>query len=226
MFLLNLESRALQTVALSDTPRAAEFGSDGAALILTTSQVLRYDPVTGSTTTLLSQIGPLLGALPVQAPTFPAEIVNGRIAVTPDRNTIFVVGSLGSNLHFAFYYLVPAQRIVTAGCSRLISNPERFASIAPDGSKAMAGGLLRDSQLRILADFAPSGVLPIRVAPPVPTAPPPNAPPPRPDTVVGGTVFSRDGSTIYASLLDPTQSTAPPVIYVMDSDNLTVRERI
>jgi uncharacterized protein (TIGR03437 family) len=226
MFLLNLENRALQTVALPDTPRAVEFGSDGAALIITTNRVLRYDPVTGSITAVLTEIGPLLGSLPVQQPTFPAEIVNARLAVTPDRNTIFAVGSLAANIHFAFYYLVPTRRIVAAPCSRLISNPERFASIAPDGSKAMGGGLLRDSQLRILADFTPSGVLPIRVAPAVPTAPPPNAPPPTPETVVGATVFSRDGSTIYASLVDPTQRTAPPVIYVMDSDNLTVRERI
>lgn len=238
-FVVNLETRAVQTLAIPpvadaagvpvpanlNLPRAVAFGSDGAALIITSHQLLRYDPASGLIAVLVPQLGPLLGALPVPQPTFPPEILNARMAVSEDRNTIFVVGSFQPTLHFAFYYDVPTRRLVSR-CASAVSSPVRFASIARDGLKFMGGGVLFDRQLRVLADFVPSGQLPIKVAPTTVSAPPPNAPPPRPEAVIGGTEFSRDGATIFASLVDPTARDGPPLLYVLDSDNLTVRERI
>src|SRR6185295_18761160 len=95
-FVVNLETRAVQTVALPpgpapcdavtkpDRPRAAAFGSDGAAVIMTSCQVLRYDPVAGSFTVLVASLTPLLGELPVPSPTFAPEILNARMAVSED----------------------------------------------------------------------------------------------------------------------------------------------
>jgi len=232
MFVVDLDSRAVQTIAVpavpgprSNLPRAAAFASDGSAIILTTFQVMRYDPSTG-VFTVLRELGALLGDLPVPAPRFPAEIVNARMAASRDRNTIFMVGSFAQDLHFVFYYSLPDQRFQTRQCFTLLREPLRFASLAPDGSRLMGGHLLLDRELRILADFVPSGQLPIQVAPPVPTAPPPNAPPPQPTQVIGASEFSRDGGTIYASLVERQERAVPPVMYVLDSDNLTIRERL
>ncbi len=232
LFLLNLQTRELQTVAVPpsaltpkdlNAPRAAAFGADGAAYIITTNQFVRYDLATGSLTVLRE--GPVvLGVLPVPQPTQPAEILNARMAVSQDRNTIFVVGSVGQNAYFAFYYSVPDKKF-TDRCASLVSSPVRFASMAPDGSRAMGGAVLLDRQVRVLADFTPTGALPIKTGPP-PNTTIPTPPPPSPVTVVGATEFSRDGRTVYLSLLDPTDATAAPLLYVLDSDNLTVRQRI
>ncbi len=233
LFLLNLETRAVQTVAIppvpevavQNQPRAAVFGSDGAAVIITTHQILRYDPATGALTTL-ENIRAVLGSLPVPQPSFPAEIVNARMAFSRDRNTIFAVGALNIQLFFDLFYDVPTRTFTYRPCTSLLREPMRFASIAPDGTRAMGGHLLVDRQLHRLADFVPSGELPIRIAPAVPTAPPPNAPAPRAGMVVGGHEFSRDGSTIYANLVESSAPGTAPVLYVLDSDNLTVRHRI
>lgn len=225
LFLLNLDSRAVQTVALPDNPRAGIFGADGAALIITTTQVLRYDPATGTLTTL-TPIEPLLGTLPVEQPTFPAEIINARMAVSRDRGTIFAVGSVAQSVHFAFYYSVATQSFTRRGCSAPAREPIRFASISPDGSRAMGGHLLLDRQLNILADFVPAGMLPLRTVPPVPTAPPPNAPPPRISQVVGATEFSADTAFIYASLVETGAARSAPLLYLLASDNLSIHDRI
>ncbi|MBI3666804.1 MAG: hypothetical protein HY236_11385, partial [Acidobacteria bacterium] len=113
LFMVNLDSRAVQTVALPEStvpgtpnlPRAAAFGSDGAAIIITSSRVVKYDPATGQLTVPSGQCPiTVLGGLPVPQPTSPAEIVNARLATSQDRNTIFAVGSLNLNLFFAFYF--------------------------------------------------------------------------------------------------------------------------
>jgi len=233
LFLLDLETRAVQTIALPavpgnipNLPRAGAYGSDGAALILTTLQVVKYDPATGLVTVLGNAAMPVLGQLPVPPPNFPAEIVNARMAVSRDRNTIFAVGSFSVEVHFAFYYTV-SSRTFTSRCASTVSHPVRFASISPDASLFMGGPVLFDRGLRVLADFTPSGQLPLKSAPAVPTAPPPNTPPPSPEMVIGGSEFSRDGGTVYSSLITAVGAPrAAPFLYVLDSDNLTIRDRI
>ena len=191
LFMLDLETRAVQTVSLPGLPRAAAFGSDGAAVIIAGpvataeeagARILRFNPATGEVTTLLP-FDRLLGNLPVPQPTFPAEILNAKIAVSPDRNTMFAAGSLDSNLHFVFSYAV-RTRTFTTRCLSVANTPTRFASVSPDGTRFMGGQVLFDSfkpvrfpesVLRVLADFTPSGALPIKVAPAIPTAPAPNA---------------------------------------------------
>jgi uncharacterized protein (TIGR03437 family) len=147
---------------------------------------------------------------------------------------MFAVGTSSTNVYFAFRYFVPTRDRLCR-CTSLTRLPVQFASMAPDASRFMGGHMLfveaantltRTNELRVLADFVPNGVLPIQVPPEVPTAPPPNAPPPKPAQVIGGAVFSLDGKTIYASLVDTPGSSEAPFLYVLDSDNLTIRDRI
>lgn len=242
LFMVNLDNRSIQTVSLPGFPRAGEFGSDGAVIIVAgpvnpcnperpaqPAQVLRYDPASGELKALQS-FDDLFGGLPVPQPRFPAEILNAKIAASRDRSTLFAAVQLNSfPFSFAFYYYVPTGSLLFRCVPPPDRQPVRFppiASISPDGSRAMGGQVVFDSKLRVLGDFTPFGALPIKVAPAVPTAPAPNAPPPAPNRVIGGTVFGRDGGTIYASLVDPQGAGAAPFLYLLDSDNLTVRDRI
>ena len=229
LFLLNLDNRSVQTTALPDLPppqtnipnlpRAAAFGSDGTAIIVTSGEVLKFDPATGQVTVLLQNLN-VIGGTPTPEPATPAEIVNARMAASADRNTLFII-SQTTNLAYAFYFSVPDQKFISIGCTTPVVTPTTFASVAPNGSLLFGGGTLFDRQMRILADFVPSGVLPIKVAPANPTAPPPP-----PNVVIGASEFSRDSSTIYASFFDSSSLSAAPFLYVLDSDNLTIRDRI
>ncbi len=243
LFQLDLSTREQRPVAIpppavatgvADRPRAVAFGSDGAALLITTTRVLRFDPITGVIDELLANLRPLFGDVPAPQLSGPAEIVSARMAVSQDGKTIFAVGTLNPGLYFAFRYSAPTRDFLFR-CSSIVRQPVTSASIAPDGTRYMGGHVLltetlnpvlAQPQMRVLADFTPTGVLPIQEPPAVPTAPPPNTPAPRPAAVIGGSVFSPDGKTIYASLVDTPGSNEAPLLYVLDADNLTIRQRI
>src|SRR5713226_582614 len=68
--LINLKTRERQTIRTGDVPLGVAFLADNTALIVTTSSVLFFDPVSGS-----MQVGATFGglaqSLPVDLATFP-----------------------------------------------------------------------------------------------------------------------------------------------------------
>jgi uncharacterized protein (TIGR03437 family) len=194
-------NNAKQTFALGNPPLGVAFGADGKALVVTTQEYILFDPVLG-TTQLLDTISNVTArTLPVPPANFPADITNASVAVSADGMRIYGMGS--STGTFTFRYNV-ATHSVSPGGVVLASGTlgPRVVSISADGSQVMAGWLMIDAAGTFLND------IPARSN----------------DFSIGTTVFDSQRNLIYAHI--PAQAGDDPVLQILDSDNLTLRERL
>ena len=148
--------------------------------------------------------------LPVPSPTFPREIVKAHATASRDGRYIY-----GVTETFVFSYEIAGRLgfLLIRPNDTLISAPLfGQVSAADDGGYFMAGQLLFNNRLSVMADT-------------------PEAPQDDADGLFGGHVIDSAIDTVYAVFNTPT-STGPPgrqpgsVLNVMDADNLYVRRRI
>ena len=237
---IDLRNGTRQTYGLPSTPLAAAFGIDGRALVLTTTDFLLFDPVSGNTQTVDTVANVTAKTLPVEAPTFPPDVTTASMTALRDGTKIY-----GVTDHLLFSYKVDKNpQIIGFGYTATPPLGPRVISLSQDGRSFMTGWGLFGCGEGFLGECNAGGPLVAQL--PGFTG----------KLNVGTVAFRSSTNTIYAqgSLQNPAPpapqsqtvcfpdgrcvtetdapsnvvpaSTVPPALIVMDSDNLTVRERI
>ncbi len=203
--IFNLDAGTKLDVTLPDPVLAAAFGAGTQALVVTTKQFLLLDPGSG-TTTVLPAPTPLDGKpLPVPFSTFPPDIIQASTGVSADGQTIVILAQISvsdaKNAAIVIYHPGQAQ----LGLIDIESTPPlgpRSVSVNQDGSKFMTGWVLMSPGPILWADIPyASG-----------------------DFRLGGHAWDAARDLLYADA--PVSAGEAPVMHVMDTDNLTVRQRI
>ena len=197
---------ARQTFSISDTPLGVAFGMDNNALIVTASSFQLFNPSTGSVQLLqtISQVATT--AIPQPTATFPPTFTQASIAVSHDGSTIAGFG--GSGTYLLFRYNVPTKTITSSFYTSSPPAGPRVVSLSDDGSLMSLGWWLADQNFITTAEFpSPSGLL-----------------------NVGSHVIDSSRNLVYAQVppagTPQNGNTALPVLQILDSDNLTLREQI
>jgi uncharacterized protein (TIGR03437 family) len=180
--LVDLASGARQTFALGDPPLGVAFGADGRALVVTTTQFLLFDPLSGAIQALDTIGGVAAKTLPVPPATFPPQIVAAAVGVSGDGYWIF---GLTDTLRFRVDVLNRA--VSSAGYTATPPQGPRVVSVSRDGSYFTAGWGLFDASGHLLSQFEnPSGQL-----------------------QVGGHAIDSVAGVIYAQIPQPQSQGAP-----------------
>jgi DNA-binding beta-propeller fold protein YncE len=222
------QMKLTQTVVLPSIPQGVEVGNDGRVLIamlgsgvvsgVPQNTLAVFDPTLITGQQLLPVTVPALPSTPAPLPTTtftrPTKIWTGSLLRTPDGSYIVGVITPTSSTTYIFVYEVASGVVLR---NRTVSGASSVLAMAPDGSKFMAGMALYDiTTLNVIAQEN-------------------NANAPFPFTGafntaqnVGGSIFSPDGSTLYAAFNTAANTTpAPPplatTLLVNDPSNLAIR---
>jgi uncharacterized protein (TIGR03437 family) len=198
---IDLISGGKQTFALGNPPLGVAFGVDGRALVVTSQEFILFDPVSGTTQTLNTVSGLQAATLPATpaGPAFPPNIVAASLGVSGDGTKMY-----GLTDKFQFSYNVNTQQLNIVGYVSTPAQGPRVVSVNSDGSYYTSGWTLNDRFGNLVGEFLnPTGAL-----------------------NVGSHVIDSSRGLVYAQIPDSTApANAPPVLQVVDSDNLTVRQR-
>jgi uncharacterized protein (TIGR03437 family) len=190
-----------QEVALGAPVLATAFGNSPAALVVTSNEFLLLDPVTAQTTRLGVTALPTV-KLPVPFATFPQSIVKAATTVSGDGNTILILADLGTNQVALLQYRVGASTVEVAAFTASPPLGPRVISTNQNATSVMAGWALLDHRGLQRAQL-PQVLGELRA---------------------GSHAYDYRRDVIYANV--PFTATEAPVLHLMDTDNLTVRERI
>ena len=206
--LIDLTSNGRQTFGLGSPPLGAAFGADGLALVVTTSEFLLFDPASGSIQLLNTIQGVTASTLPAPPASFPPQIIAASLGVSGNGLKIY-----GLTDTIRFSYDVTSRQLVSLGYQATPPLGPRVVSVNRDGSLYALGWALFDATGTLIAQFPnATGLL-----------------------NVGSHVIDSARNLIYAQI-PQTQSTTgsqpastastPPVLMILDSDNLTVRDQL
>ncbi len=211
--LIKLEDNSRQTFAMGDPPLGAAFIADGRAFIVTTTSLILFDPQTGAMT-VVATFGALAKSLPVDAATFPSQVIQATLATNADRTSVYGIADDGAAQAF-YQFDVRKGQIFAIG---IVAAPRPLPrlSVANDGSWAMLGQYRVDQRANDLAQF-PNSVT---------------------STNVGGNAVDSRAGVIYAEIVTgnttggnaltgtATTVNSAPILQILDADNLTVRETL
>ncbi len=188
--LVNLTTQALaDDIPVNARPDSLAVGNDGNVLVLGSAglQVLN---LTARTVTAVPNSPPGSAAAgPSLAGTLPIPMgFRASLAATPDGRLIFGISTNSATVSRVFVYQVASQTVLA---SRNVLGLNATTSAAPDGSKFMVGPFLFDANT--LAILGRTGL---------PAA-----------TLTGGSVFSLDGNSVWASF------STQPAIYPANPNN-------
>ncbi|PWT98134.1 MAG: hypothetical protein C5B51_30115 [Terriglobia bacterium] len=193
-------SNGRQTFALGDPPLGVAFGADGLALIATTTQFLLLDPASGRTDFVSTVANVTANSIPAAPGTPPVQIVAAALAASADGRFIF---GLADTIRFR--YDVASRQVSVTGYTATPALGPRVVSAAKDGSYWAAGWAMFSRTGVLLAQFPNAAGL----------------------LAVGSHAIDSAAGTIYAQIPDANAAPgAPPVLYISDADNLTVREKL
>lgn len=204
--LIDMNSGGQQMFTLGDPPLGVAFGSDGLALVVTSTEFLLLDPLSGSIQVLNTITGVTANTLPVPPATFPPQITAASVAVSGDGNWIY---GLTDTIYFR--YDVQNQLVSAVGYTSSPPQGPRVVSVSRDGSYFTAGWGLFSASGVLISQFAnPSGAL-----------------------NVGSHAIDSIAGLIYAQIPQAqsqssgaSATAAPPVLMVTDADNLTIRDQL
>jgi uncharacterized protein (TIGR03437 family) len=216
--LINLVDDTRQTFAMGETPLGAAFLADGRAFLVTTSSLLTLEPLTGAMD-VLATFPALAKSMPVDMATFPSQVVQATLSNNPDHTSIFGIADDGEAQAF-YRYDVKKGEIFAIG---VVASPRPLPriSVSQDGTWAMVGQYRLDKYANDLAQF-PNSIT---------------------STTIGGAAVDSRAGIIYAEILTGSSSststtssttsitpaatpTGPPVLQILEADNLTVKERL
>jgi DNA-binding beta-propeller fold protein YncE len=222
------QNRVIQSVVLPSIPQGVAVGNDGRALVaMLGSGVVSGVPqntltVFDRTLTTGQQLVPVtVPALPTTpAPLPPAglnrptKIFTGALARTPDGQ--FIVGVIPPNngSTYIFVYEVASGVVLR---NRTVAGASTVLSMSPDGARFMAGLTMYDTAtLNVIAQESNANA-------PFPFSAAFNT-----QQNVGGSVFTPDGSTLYAAFNTAANTNPPPpalasTLLVNDPSNLAIR---
>ncbi len=218
--LINLNDNTRQTFTTGDAPLGLTFLADGTALIITTSSIIQFDPVTGAMNVIATFAG-LAKTLPADPATFPSQVIAAQLSSNPDRTVVYGIADDGSFQAFVRFDAMKKQ-IFAIGVVA-VPKPLPRVSVSSDGSWAMMGQYKLDPTAADLAQF-PNSIT---------------------SANIGGNAIDSKSGIIYAQIItaSPASTTSatsqtssstpaapapvgPPVLYVLDADNLTVRDQL
>jgi DNA-binding beta-propeller fold protein YncE len=219
------QNRLAYSQTLPSTPQGVETGADGRVLVAMvgtgvtagvpqkTLQI--FDPVARTLTDVsVPALTTTLAPVPAQGTGRPTTTFSGKLMRTPDGNFIVGVVTPTNGSTYIFVYEVASGVILrnrtTAGQSSVIS-------MAPDGSRFMAGFTMYDTATLGVVAQQNNANAPFTFANAVNTT-----------QNVGGSVFTPDGSTLYSAFnTAPTTIPASPslssTLLVNDPTNLGIR---
>lgn len=221
--IFNLDLGTRSEITLPNPVLSVAFGAGNLALVVTTGQFLLLDPTMGRTVTIgVTNLdsASLPASFALCSPdvfSFPANILDAATGVSGDQQTIMVLAQVSpggattkctgeQKLAALLRYHVGDSSVSVVTWTASPPLGPRTVSVNKDGSRFAAGWVLTDSSGADLADF------PNLIA----TAPM--------DYRKGGHAFDYSRNVIYADILAKVDDA--PVMHVMDTDNLTVRNRI
>jgi uncharacterized protein (TIGR03437 family) len=225
--LIHLSDGSRSSFATGDPPLGVAFFCASAscvapqALIVTTSSVLRLDPVSGQTA-VISAFANLANTLPVSQGTLPSQILQTAVATSADGMTVWGIGGATTGSQVVFKY--DARANVLAGGTYITSPPLLpRVSVSADGTSAMIGYSLVDAAGNL------QGRYPNVIAS---------------NSITGSAIDSKNG-IIYGQFPDANQPTGPPIsstfsstpagstssvklpaLLLMDANNLAVHDRL
>ncbi|HWQ55337.1 MAG TPA: hypothetical protein VN442_16745 [Bryobacteraceae bacterium] len=204
---VNLNDNTRQTFAMSFTPLGVAFGADGLAMVVTSSELLLFDPVSGAVQPISTIAELAARALPAKIGQMPPNIIAASVAASADGMVLYGLADLAEEGVIRYRYDVQ-QRTVSGFA--FIASPTvgpRVISPSRDGSFYFAGWGLFDANSNLISQFKNvTGAF-----------------------ETGSHAIDMDGGVIYAQLPEPARNedeTVPPVLMVLDSASLAVRERI
>ncbi len=196
---IDLTSSGKQTFALGSAPLGVAFGIDGLALVVTSTDFLLLDPVSGTTQELETISGVVAKTLPQPPASFPPNIVAATVGASADGTIIY-----GFSDTLLFRYDVASKTISSGLYTSSPTLGPRAISISKDGSYFTAGWTLKDRQFYNISQFPNvSGAL-----------------------NVGTTAIDSAHNVIYAQIPPAGTLPAAPTMQIVDSDNLTVRNTL
>ena len=218
--LIHLADNSTVTYNTYDPPLGVAFVNTGKALVVTTTSFLLFDPVSGQ----ISMITPLSTVpvvLPVAGATFPGQISQAALTASADGSMVYGIADAGTGTQPVFQYYAKGN---TVAGGVWISQPPLLprVAVAADGSSAFIGWCMLVSMFQPAG--LPGGYLPARY----------------PDVIastnITGMVIDSKNSLVYGQWPDASQPIGPPLasatptvqpaMLIMDSDNLTVRDRL
>jgi len=213
--LIHLSDHTSVTYNTFDPPLGVAFVYSGQALVVTTTSFLLFDPVSGSLS-VISTLADVAVLMPVAGNTFPGQISEASLTVSADGSTVWGIGGATTGVQPVFQYYAKSNTVLGI---TWITSPPLLArvSVSADGSYAMVGWCMFSSIAQLNGGYL------ISAYPAVISSP----------NITGHVIDSKNG-IIYGQFPDATQPTGPPLagatvmpsLLVMDSDNLTVRDRL
>jgi YVTN family beta-propeller protein len=219
-------NRVTNSIALSSAPQGVEVGNDGRVLIslngtvvsgVPTGTLVIYDPTLTSGQVVLPVTQPALPTTPapLPAPTLPRPqtTFSSKLLRTPKGDYIVGTVTPTNGSTYVFVYEVASGIVLR---NRTISGASSVLSMAPDGSKFMAGFSLFDMATLAVIAQENNANAPFSFSSAVNTV-----------QNVGGSVFSPDGSTLYAAFNTAPNTTPAPqptasTLLVNDPTNLAI----
>ena len=184
---------AKQTFVLPDPPLGLAFGSDGHALVVTTTNFLIFDPTFSTIHVLISIPAQAAKTIPQPAQSFPPAILTASVGASADGNWIYGFGDT-----LVFRYNVPTGSLNSFLYTSTPPLGPRAVSVAQDGTYAAMGWIMTDMQGRWTSEFpSPLGTL-----------------------GVGGHAVDSVAGLVYSEVQQ--NLTDPPVLTVRAADNLTL----
>jgi uncharacterized protein (TIGR03437 family) len=208
-----------QDARFNGSALAVEFGAGSQALMVTTTGILLIDPF-GAKTTALSASKLTSLNLPVPSATFPPQIIQAGAGVSGDGNTIVVLASVAPSSQYLMLRYSVLTGSFTAEVFTTAPPLSPFAVAADlDATNVLAGWVLLrrvNQQSYDWAQFPNSAgnSNPVGASPGGSNTP---------TAIIGTNAWDLGRNLIYAQ-----QAVAGdgPVLHIVDTDNLTVRERI
>ena len=202
--------------SLDSPPLGVAFLGSGQALVVTTTNFLLFDPATGQNT-LVAAIPNIALTLPVPLATFPGQILQAALASSADGTTIWGIASAGAAAAFVFQY---TGGVISAAAYTATPPTLPRVTSSADGSYAMVGyTLLGIRGFPYVKGRYPDIIL---------------------STNITGNAIDSAHGIVYAQFPDKNQPAGPATsssgsaattplpaaMLIMDSDNLTFRDRI
>jgi hypothetical protein len=215
-------------VVLPSIPQGVEVGNDGRALVammgtgvvsgVPQGTLAVFDRTLSSGQQLLPVTVPALPTTPAPLPavslTRPTKIFTGSLLRTPDGQFIVGVLTPTNSSTYIFVYEVASGVVLR---NRTVSGSSTVLSMAPDGSRFMAGMTMYDTATLAVIAQQNNADAPFSFTAAVNTL-----------QNIGGSVFAPDGSTIYSAFNTAANTTPPPpslssTLLVNDPTNLAIR---
>src|SRR5450756_1772655 len=226
LYAIDLTSnRMAYSQTLASTPQGVETGIDGRVLVAMTGTGVTagvpqktlqvFDPVARTLTDVaVPALTTTLAPLPAQPTGRPTTTFPGKLLRTPDGSFIIGVITPTNASTYIFVYEVASGVILR---NRITAGQSTVISMAPDGSRFMAGFTMYDTATLAVVAQQNNANAPFTFSSAFNTT-----------QNVGGSIFSPDGATLYSAFntaptTNPPSPSASSTLLVNDSTNLGIR---